>query len=80
MVIAIIFNLASLSVSGQVRQQPLDKVARGAELFEAGQNAHERGDLEKAVGLYGDAFKDGRDVVAGRVSACAGVDDDEANG
>jgi tetratricopeptide (TPR) repeat protein len=56
-VIAIFFDLASLSVSGQVRQQPLDKVARGAELFEAGQNAHERGDLEKAVGLYGDALK-----------------------
>ena len=54
---AIVFDLASLSVSGQVRQQPLDKVARGAELFEAGQNAHERGDLEKAVGLYGDALK-----------------------
>lgn len=56
-VMVIIFDLASLSVTGQVRQQPLDKVARGAELFEAGQNAHERGDLEKAVGLYGDALR-----------------------
>src|SRR2546428_8154829 len=30
---------------------------RAAELFEAGQSAHQKGELEKAVGLYGEALE-----------------------
>jgi tetratricopeptide (TPR) repeat protein len=30
---------------------------KAAELFEAGQNAHQKGELEKAVGLYGEAIE-----------------------
>ena len=36
-----------------------DPIKQAAELFEAGQNAHQKGELEKAVELYGEAL--GRD-------------------
>jgi tetratricopeptide (TPR) repeat protein len=34
-----------------------DQREKAAELFEAGQNAHQKGELEKAVGLYGEALE-----------------------
>src|SRR5882672_5083909 len=34
-----------------------DPREQAAELFEAGQNAHQKGELEKAVGLYGEALE-----------------------
>src|SRR5262245_42085049 len=34
-----------------------DTRERAAELFEAGQSAHQKGELEKAVGLYGEALE-----------------------
>lgn len=34
-----------------------DQSEKAAELFEAGQNAHQKGELEKAVELYGEALK-----------------------
>jgi tetratricopeptide (TPR) repeat protein len=34
-----------------------DPREQAAELFEAGQSAHQKGELEKAVGLYGDALE-----------------------
>lgn len=57
--------LLTLSVVGQrprtssekLPNQSSDNVTRGVELFEAGQNAHERGELNKAVELYGEALK-----------------------
>src|SRR5262245_36373806 len=34
-----------------------DPLKQAAELFEAGQNAHQKGELEKAVGLYAEALE-----------------------
>jgi tetratricopeptide (TPR) repeat protein len=55
LIVAIVAMAAETMVSGQNR--PVDPATRVAELFDAGQSAHERGELEKAVGLYAEALR-----------------------
>jgi tetratricopeptide (TPR) repeat protein len=63
--IAICLAVSSSTAQQQRRARPQAKTAeteakdsreKAAELFEAGQNAHQKGELEKAVGLYGEAL------------------------
>jgi tetratricopeptide (TPR) repeat protein len=68
---ALIFIAACLAVSSTTAQpqrrgkvpaknaevQEQARREKAAELFEAGQNAHQKGELEKAVGLYGEALE-----------------------
>jgi tetratricopeptide (TPR) repeat protein len=64
--ICLAVSSASAQGQGQRRGKPPAKTAgaetkdpreQAAELFEAGQNAHQKGELEKAVGLYGEAIE-----------------------
>jgi tetratricopeptide (TPR) repeat protein len=64
--IAICLAAAPTTAQQQRRGKPPSKTAEGdakdtreraAELFEAGQSAHQKGELEKAVGLYGEALE-----------------------
>jgi tetratricopeptide (TPR) repeat protein len=64
--IAICLAVSSTIAQQQKRGKPPAKTAeveekdlseKAAELFEAGQTAHQKGDLEKAVELYGEALK-----------------------
>src|SRR5262249_38567950 len=64
--IAICLAVSSTIAQQQRRGKPPAKTAeveekdqseKAAELFQAGQNAHQKGELEKAVELYGEALK-----------------------
>lgn len=64
--IAICVAVSSTTAQQQRRGKPAAKPAeaeakdqreKAAELFEAGQSAHQKGELEKAVGLYGEALE-----------------------
>src|SRR5499426_3158693 len=64
--IAICLAASSTTAQQQRRGKPPAKPAesdakdareQASDLFEAGQNAHQKGDLEKAVGLYGEALE-----------------------
>src|SRR6266545_4964447 len=64
--IAICLAASFTTAQQQRRGKPPAKTAEGdakdtreraAELFEAGQSAHQKGELEKAVGLYGEALE-----------------------
>src|SRR5262252_5747948 len=64
--IAICLAASSTTAQQKTRGKPPAKTAggdakdtreRAAELFEAGQSAHQKGELEKAVGLYGEALE-----------------------
>jgi tetratricopeptide (TPR) repeat protein len=64
--IAICLAASPTTAQQQRRGKPPAKTAEGdaketreraAELFEAGQSAHQKGELEKAVGLYGEALE-----------------------
>ncbi|HEV2665747.1 MAG TPA: tetratricopeptide repeat protein, partial [Blastocatellia bacterium] len=64
--IVVCLAVSSALAQQQRRGRPAPKTAGGeakdpreqaAELFEAGQNAHQKGELEKAVGLYGEALE-----------------------
>lgn len=47
----------ALAVVASGQSRSADPATRIIELFDAGQSAHERGELEKAVGLYGEALQ-----------------------
>jgi tetratricopeptide (TPR) repeat protein len=64
--IAVCLAVSSASAQQQRRGKPAqknaeaeakDQLKQAAELFEAGQNEHQKGELEKAVGLYGEALE-----------------------
>jgi tetratricopeptide (TPR) repeat protein len=64
--IVLCLAVSSAAAQQQKRGKPPAKTAgaeakdpreEAAELYEAGQSAHQKGELEKAVGLYGDALE-----------------------
>src|SRR5262245_10420364 len=64
--IVVCLAVSSAPAQQQRRGKPPAKTAgaeakdpreQAADLFEAGQNAHQKGELEKAVGLYGEALE-----------------------
>src|SRR5215470_15723147 len=64
--IAVCLAASPATARQQRRGKPPAKIAEGeaqntreraAELYEAGQNAHQKGELEKAIGLYGEALE-----------------------
>ena len=56
--VCLIFGMSGI-IQGQVKAQEkaIDRERQAEERFEAGQNAHEAGDLKRAVELYGEALQ-----------------------